>query len=174
METDEDFYVRDVKVVARELLGFFLCSYDKEGKVVRSMIRETEAYDGEQDLACHASKGKTVRTSVMYEQGGRWYVYLCYGMHWMLNIVTGKEGYPAAVLIRGVSGFYGPGRLTKGLGVNGSLNGKTQGKASSLWIESSTNRERILTGPRIGVSYAGFEWSQKPYRFWFSNDQLMK
>jgi len=116
-----DFFVGDVKKVARELLGTVLCVRKKSGSIFRSVINETEAYDGEKDLACHASKGRTARTSTMYERGGVCYVYLCYGMHWMLNIVTGEEGYPAAVLIRGTEAFNGPGRLTKGLGVTGSF-----------------------------------------------------
>lgn len=165
-----DFFVGDVKKVARELLGAVLCVRQKSGSIFRSVINETEAYDGEKDLACHASKGRTARTSIMYERGGVCYVYLCYGMHWMLNIVTGEEGYPAAVLIRGTEAFNGPGRLTKGLGVTGSFNGKNLHPQDSIWIEESEGKpQQIFAGPRIGVDYAGPKWSQKPYRFWFSN-----
>ena len=165
-----DFFVGDVKKVARELLGTVLCVRKKSGSIFRSVINETEAYDGEKDLACHASKGRTARTSTMYERGGVCYVYLCYGMHWMLNIVTGEEGYPAAVLIRGTEAFNGPGRLTKGVGVTGSFNGKNLHTQDSIWIEESEGKpQQVFTGPRIGVDYAGPKWSQKPYRFWFSN-----
>jgi len=170
MSLSKGFYARDVKEVARDLLGCFLCTKNSQGRVIRSIITETEAYDGEADLACHASKGMTERTSVMYEKGGVWYVYLCYGVHWMLNVVTGPEGYPAAVLIRGTEHFSGPGRLTKGLGVCGDLNRTQIEQSSALWIEYKICQpSRILSGPRIGVDYAGPEWSQKPYRFWFSN-----
>ena len=167
---DTEFFLRDVKEVARDLLGTVLCIRKMDGSVVRSIINETEAYDGENDLACHASRGKTPRTSVMYEKGGIWYVYLCYGMHWMLNAVVGDAGYPAAVLIRSTSEFSGPGRLTRGLGVNGSFHGKSLDPKDSLWIEESNRKSKeIFCGPRIGVDYAGAKWSQKPYRFWVSN-----
>ena len=166
--TDE-FFFRDVKIVARRLLGKTLCTRDKRGNIKREIIAETEAYDGESDLACHASKGKTPRTSTMYRHGGICYVYLCYGMHWMLNVVTGGEGYPAAVLIRGSVNIKGPGRLTKYLGVNAAYNGMNLSRNSSIWIEDMGMKpSRIYTGPRVGVGYAGPEWSNKPYRFWFS------
>lgn len=93
----------------------------------------------------------------------------------MLNAVVGKQGYPAAVLIRGTYDHCGPGRLTKAMGVNGSLNGKRISKKSGLWIESSSElKSEIVSGPRIGVNYAGPVWSQKPYRFWFSKSTVMK
>ena len=175
MQLKAEFFCRDVKKVACELLGSQLCFLGENNQIMRSTITETEAYDGEDDLACHASKGRTPRTSVMYHQGGVWYVYLCYGVHWMLNAVVGKQGYPAAVLIRGTSDHCGPGRLTKAMGVNGSLNGKRISKKSGLWIESSSElKSEIVSGPRIGVNYAGPVWSQKPYRFWFSKSTVMK
>ena len=120
----EKFFYQDVKVVAQELLGKTLCVRQNQGAIIKDIISETEAYDGENDLACHASKGKPPRTSIMYEQGGVCYVYLCYGMHWMLNFVTGSPEYPAAVLIRGSLGVNGPGRLTKHFGIDGSFNKK--------------------------------------------------
>jgi len=175
MQLEDGYFIQDVKVVARSLLGKILCTRNKDGGITRSVILETEAYDGEDDLACHASKGKTPRTEVMYRKGGVCYVYLCYGIHWMLNVVTGEEGYPAAVLIRGVSNFSGPGRLTKGLRLNGSLNGKILCPQSSIWIEDSHDRAgQVLSGPRIGVDYAGPIWRKKPYRFWFSKAKVMK
>jgi len=167
----EGFFDHDVLQVARELLGMSLCVKSTNGQITRSTICETEAYDGQNDLACHASKGKTKRTSVMFEKGGVWYIYLCYGMHWMLNLVTGPEDYPAAVLLRGVVGLSGPGRLTKGLRINKSFNGLPVSEASSLWIEKSLfTPKNIYQGPRIGVNYAGPVWSTKPYRFWFSSE----
>ena len=169
MVLKQGFYHRNVLQVARDLLGCRLIVKSEMG-MVSSIICETEAYDGEQDLACHACKGKTKRTSIMYDCGGVWYVYLCYGMHWMLNIVTGPKNYPATVLIRGTRDFSGPGRLTRNLGLDGSLHGKPAVPSSGLWIEDVSKRKppEILTGPRIGVDYAGKEWAQKPYRFWFS------
>ncbi len=169
MFCDGKFFLQSPQLVAREILGSNLCVQRECGIIDRAMITETEAYDGEKDLACHASKGKTARTSVMYCPGGVWYVYLCYGMHWMLNVVTGPENYPAAVLIRGAAQFKGPGRLTKGMKLDGSWNGKAL-VAGSMWIERGAGKpSEILCGPRIGVNYAGPEWSRKPWRFWFSN-----
>jgi DNA-3-methyladenine glycosylase len=169
MILEPPFFTRDVQIVAKELLGKSLCVAQGDGGVVRSVITETEAYDGEQDLACHARNGKTERNSVMYMQGGVWYVYLCYGMHWMVNVVTGENGYPAAVLIRGTLTFQGPGRLSNGLQIDGSLNGRKIARSSLLWIEERGEKvERIFSGPRIGVDFAGPKWRNIPYRFWFS------
>jgi len=166
----KEFYIGDVKEIAPMLLGKCLSVRRGNGRVHNVLITETEAYDGELDLACHASKGKTLRTSTMYEEGGICYVYLCYGIHWMLNVVTGPIGYPAAVLIRGCEEFSGPGRLTKNLGITGELNGANLTKNSGIWIEDSGRAPSdILCGPRIGVDYAGPIWSKKPFRFWFSN-----
>jgi len=136
------------------------------------MITEVEAYDGEKDLACHASKGRTTRTEVMYQPGGRWYVYLCYGVHEMLNLVTGPADYPAAVLIRGLDTVSGPGRLTKHLGIDRDLNGAAATRISGLHLEDHgvvLARSRIKSGPRIGVDYAGPVWAAKPWRFWIEN-----
>jgi DNA-3-methyladenine glycosylase len=133
------------------------------------VITEVEAYDRERDLACHASKGRTKRTEVMYQPGGRWYVYLCYGVHEMLNLVTGPAGYPAAVLIRGLESMEGPGRLTKRLGIGRSLNGAVAMRATGLHLEDDgpvLPRRQIKSGPRIGVTYAGPVWAAKPWRFW--------
>lgn len=164
-----DFFLQPPQVVAREILGDKLCAIRENGIIESTVITETEAYDGECDEACHAHKGKTARTAMMYQAGGIWYVYLCYGIHWMLNLVTGPQDYPAAVLIRGTVEFRGPGRLTKGMRVDGSLNGRFLSK-DSLWIERSNERpSEVFAGPRIGIDYAGSEWREKPWRFWFSN-----
>jgi DNA-3-methyladenine glycosylase len=166
----EEFFFGDVKKIAPALLGKKLCIRDRQGSVLKAVITETEAYDGEDDLACHASKGRTPRTSVMYEAGGICYVYLCYGIHWMFNLVTGPIGYPSAVLIRGCQGVCGPGRLTKSFGITGKMNGLSLGMDSGVWVEDTEkNPGEIFTGPRIGVDYAGPVWADKPYRFWFSN-----
>jgi DNA-3-methyladenine glycosylase len=153
--------------IARSLLGKFLVRSTPAGEVAR-MITEVEAYDGERDQACHARRGRTARNAVMYEPGGVWYVYLCYGVHEMLNLVTGPQGYPAAVLIRGVEGARGPGRLTKVLGIDRRLNGAVCAPACGLWIEDRgvrLPRGAIEASPRIGVDYAGPVWAKKPWRF---------
>ena len=168
-ELGKDFFNRSVLDVARDMLGLCLCKKDAGGQITRMIINETEAYDGEKDLACHASKGKTSRNEVMYGSAGVIYLYLCYGMHWLLNIVCREEGYPAAVLIRGTLDVSGPGRLTKKLGINGELNRKTANFETGLWFEKSDLKKiTIEKGPRIGVGFAGKYWAEKPYRFWFS------
>lgn len=134
------------------------------------MITEVEAYDGENDLACHAARGRTARTAVMYGPGGVWYVYLCYGMHEMLNLVVGPPDWPAAVLIRGVAGLAGPGRLTRALAIDRALNGRRAEPASGLHLEDhgiKVPRRLVQATPRIGVEYAGSVWAQKPWRFMF-------
>jgi DNA-3-methyladenine glycosylase len=108
----------------------------------------------------------TKRNAVMFGPAGHWYVYLCYGMHWMLNVVTGAEGVPAAVLIRGAGVFVGPGRVTRGLGIDRSFDGLPAGRRAGLWLESGEPipPRSISRTPRIGVGYAG-EWAAKPLRF---------
>ncbi len=160
------FFDRSSVVVARELLGKYLVRRYR-GRTTALMITEAEAYEGPRDKASHAYRGRTERNAVMFEGAGRWYVYFIYGMYWMLNVVAGPHGYPAAVLIRGVEGAPGPGRLTKALRIDKGLNGRTAGRASGLWIEDrgvKVPRSRIVRTPRVGVAYAG-EWAAKPYRF---------
>jgi DNA-3-methyladenine glycosylase len=156
--------------LARGLLGHHLVRRFADGREEARMIIETEAYDGERDLACHARAGRTARTAVMYEPGGVWYVYLCYGIHEMLNLVVGPAGWPAAVLIRGVEGSSGPGRLTRALQIDRRLNGAPQTEASGRWIEDRGVRvpaRLVQRTPRIGVDYAGPVWARKPWRFTF-------
>jgi DNA-3-methyladenine glycosylase len=108
----------------------------------------------------------------MYGEPGVLYLYLCYGMHWLLNIVCEKKGYPAAVLLRGTLEVNGPGRLTKKLGIDGQLNRKRAVYSNGLWFEQGDLvKKEIQTGPRIGVNYAGEYWAKKPYRFWFSKPE---
>ncbi len=138
----------------------------------RLPITEVELYCGEDDLACHARVGRTERTKVMYGPAGYWYVYLVYGMHHMLNLVIGDEGHPAAVLIRSAGNVQGPGRLTKALEIDRSLNGREAMPDSGLWIEvgKKPDPESIIATPRIGIDYAGPEWSAKPWRFVLAQD----
>jgi DNA-3-methyladenine glycosylase len=165
---------RGTVTLARSLLGKFLVR-TREGVPEARMIIEVEAYDGERDLACHARSGRTKRNATMYRPGGCWYVYLCYGVHEMLNLVTGPEGWPAAVLIRGVVGAIGPGRLTRDLGIDRTLDGALAVPASGLHVEDHGVRvpaKRILAGPRVGVDYAGPVWAAKPWRFRIDPDWL--
>lgn len=167
---------RETVAHARGLLGQWLCVSGPDGAVRRARITETEAYHGPEDLACHASKGRTARTAVMFGPAGTWYVYLCYGVHEMLNLVTGPEDWPAAVLIRGVEGVSGPGRVTRALGIGRELNGASarppkSGVGPAAWIEAAVKADGeprqadVVAGPRVGVDYAGLEWAAKPWRF---------
>ena len=160
------FFDRSAEIVAKDLLGCVLC-IQRNSTITRYIIHETEAYVGPEDLASHASKGKTQRTEVMFRKAGTIYVYLIYGMYNMLNFVTGKKEYPAAVLIRGVGPYYGPGKLTKALRIDRAYNGLMLGRKNGIWVEEKTNpvkESAITTTPRIGVGYAK-EWALKKLRY---------
>jgi DNA-3-methyladenine glycosylase len=162
-----EFFRRPALRVARELVGKVLVRRHADGRLEAAVIHETEAYVGPHDKACHAAKGLTPRTAVMFGPAGVWYVYFVYGIHWMLNVVTGEEGFPAAVLLRGAGRWVGPARLTKGLAIDKDFNGQPASAASGLWIEDrgiALPRGAVRRTPRIGVEYAG-EWAAKPYRF---------
>ena len=161
------FFNRTTVVVARSLIGTTLCC-NLDGAGRRLVVTEVEAYDGPDDRASHAYRGMSDRNAVMFGPPGIWYVYLCYGVHWMLNIVTGKRNYPAAVLLRGAGEYVGPGRLTRGLGIDGRLGGEPALRSTGLWFEDSKialSDNRIERTPRIGVKYAGVERVPRPYRF---------
>ncbi len=157
--------------LARWLLGKHLVRRRTDGVIDARMIVETEAYDGERDQACHARAGRTSRTQVLYRPGGVWYVYLCYGIHEMLNLVVGQEDWPAAILIRGVEGAIGPGRVTRALSIDRRLNtANATSDVSGLWLEDRgvrVPRRIVETTPRIGVDYAGPIWTMKLWRFRF-------
>lgn len=167
------YFKRNTIKVARQLLGCTLCRH-WHGRIIRATITETEAYCGPNDLASHASRGKTRRTAVMFGPPAHWYVYLVYGRHWCCNVVTGADGYPAAVLIRAVvivglphHRTNGPGKLCRALRIDGQLNAQPLGRTSGLWIEDATPRVSdhwIKKTPRIGVPYAG-AYRTKPWRF---------
>lgn len=177
------FYARPTAEVAIDLLGRRLaCAH---GNDVRSgVIVETEAYVGPHDLACHAARGRTARTEVMFGRPGHAYVYLIYGMHNCVNAVTEREGHPAAVLIRAVepdpgvsSRTDGPGRLCKTLGIDRTHNQADLTRRARLFITTGgrpLSAERpageVATGPRIGVSSAG-EWAAAPLRFWLAGNR---
>ncbi len=191
MKLKKDFYIREnVVQIANDLLGKILVT-KVDGKITSGIIVETEAYNGIYDKACHAYGGrKTERTKVMYEEGGVSYVYFCYGMHYLFNVVTNKKEVPDAVLIRGIiplknkkwifqriserslknGVLNGPGKVTKALGINKSLNGVSL-LGNQIWIEDDgilIPQNDILVGPRVGVDYAG-EDALLPYRFLVKN-----
>ena len=158
----KSFFERDTLTVACDLLGKYLVRDE-----IALMITEVEAYDGPDDLASHAARGKTARNEVMFGEAGIFYIYLCYGVHWLLNIVTGPPHFPAAILIRGVEGIPGPGRVTRNFGIDASFNCKKAEWGSGLWLEDRgviIDPQAISKTPRIGVSYAGPIWANKEYR----------
>jgi DNA-3-methyladenine glycosylase len=176
------FFNRPALVVAKELLGCYLITSNADlshhsdaeaDGIARYMITETEAYVGPHDLASHSSKGRTKRTEVMYQVPGTIYVYLIYGMYNMLNIVTDKKDYPAAILIRAVEHnsmpITGPGKVAKQLHIDRMMNNKLLGKEANLWVELPTEaaKRKIIKTPRIGIAYAGPIWANKQYRFLF-------
>lgn len=160
-----DFFSREVLLVAPELIGKKLCRQGNTGLTESYIITEVEAYRGTDDLACHASKGRTPRTEVMFGEGGHIYVYLIYGMHWMLNFVTGPKNDPQAVLIRGLKECYGPGKLTQLLGIDKSFYGEDLSTSPRIWVEDGGFSPKIESNSRIGIDYAGVEWASKPWRF---------
>lgn len=175
----ESFFSRPALTVARELLGTHLV-LEEGGQRRVGRIVETEAYIGEHDLACHAAKGVTPRTEVMFGPAGRSYVYLIYGMHRCFNIVTDTPGIGAAVLVRAVEPVEGlspeartdgPGRLCKALGITLAHN-RLNLQTSPLYVEGGVpvGEERVARGPRIGVDYAGV-WAAEPFRLWVKDSR---
>jgi DNA-3-methyladenine glycosylase len=182
------FYSRSTLEVARSLLGKVLVRRLR-GRNLAGKIVETEAYVGPHDLACHASKGKTNRTSIMFQEGGCAYVYMIYGFYFCLNAVTEAEDYPAAVLIRAIEPLdhvpvmkrlrknpdhntnigSGPGKLCMAMSIDKKLNGADL-TGDTLWIEDRRlDVGRIITTPRVGVDYAG-EYKDKPWRFYLDGN----
>lgn len=145
---DYDFFNRDILLVAEDLIGKTLVF-----KNTKYIVSELEIYRGEEDTACHASKGLTNRTKILYDEAGTIYVYLCYGIHNMFNIVTGNKGQPQAILIRGLNNIYGPGKITKKLGIDRSLNGKTV-FSKDLYFEDNKKTYNFHRNKRIGINYA--------------------
>lgn len=167
----QKFFNRPTLRVAKGLLGKYLVRRTGRRKIAL-MLAEVEAYDGPQDKASHASRGKTPRNKPMFGEAGNLYVYFTYGMHWMLNVVTGPAGYPAAVLVRAgrkEDGFLikGPARLTKYLKIDKKFNGSLTGVRVGLWFEDrgiKIKPANIVAGKRVGVDYAG-NWAKKRYNF---------
>lgn len=159
----QSFFQRDVLEVSPELLGKYLVRKYDNGEICRFRITDVEAYRGEEDKACHARHGKTPRTEVLYKRGGRYYPYLIYGLHWLLNIVTGQEGEPQGVMIRAVEGIYGPGRVGKALQLDRSFRDELV-ENDRLWLENSDEKPEFINLPRVGIDYAQ-EWKDIPWRF---------
>ncbi len=166
----QSYFTRPTLIVARSLIGKYLIRENGRGTIAGKII-EVEAYIGEEDKACHASKGRTARTEVLFGPPGISYVYLIYGMYHMLNVVTERPDFPAAVLIRAIEVdgelIDGPGKLCRELDIDRSLHqvDLTQGRA--IWFEDRGRRvsnNQVGTFPRIGVDYAGL-WAKKPWRF---------
>lgn len=178
------YFNRPTLQVARSLLGKYLVRSTDTG-LITGRIVEVEAYVGPRDLACHASKGRTKRTDVLFGPPGVAYVYLIYGMYYCFNVVTEREGFPAAVLVRGVelnatsephpTLINGPGRVCRTLQIDRSLNRLDLTLSETLWIEDRgkrTSPSAVIASPRIGVDYAG-KWAAKPWRF-VLNDQTRR
>jgi DNA-3-methyladenine glycosylase len=176
------FYNRPTLTVARELIGARLVRILTGQKLV-GIITETEAYIGQNDLACHAKAGLTTRTAPMFGPAGHAYIYFTYGNHWMLNVVTEKEGFPAAVLIRAIQPIegvdimmerrigrdtFGPGKLTQAMGITKSENNVNLTEANSpLRIEAgdSVPDKSVTIGARVGLNKTPEPWLSKPWRF---------
>ena len=173
------FYERTALRVAPALLGKVLVHHTAEGTRAGRIV-ETEAYIGPQDLACHAAKGRTARTEVMFGPAGHAYVYFVYGMHWCLNVVTGPEGVAAAVLVRGLEPLLGipgdvrtdgPARLTRALGIGRAENGADLTSSSLVILDGPPPLKRaVRRGPRVGVDYAGV-WASRRFRFWVEGSE---
>ena len=159
-----DFFHRHALEVAPDLVGKLLIH---NGNFLR--ISETEAYCGVADTACHAHKGRTKRTEVLYADAGTIYVYLCYGMHWLMNVITGDIDDPQGVLIRACVDAEGPGKLTKKLGITGALNRGSVVDSTELWIADDGFRCNVRTDKRVGIGYASQEDQDKPWRFILDN-----
>lgn len=164
MRLENSFFLQDAETCAPRLLGKIIC-IKKDDNIVKYRITETECYKGKDDSACHASKGKTERNSPMWLCGGHAYVYLCYGMYNMFNIITGQEDDPQGVLIRGVEGLDGPGKFTKNAGIDRSFNKEDMRNSDRLWIESDGTSAEYTALPRVGIDYASEEDIKRPWRY---------
>jgi DNA-3-methyladenine glycosylase len=165
MKLNEEFFNRDALEVAPDLVGKIIARKLDDGTILRERIAETEVYRGEEDLGCHASKGRTKRTEILYGESGIIYVYLCYGMHWLMNVITGEREQPQGVLFRCGTLKNGPAKLTKYLHIDGSFNGEKICGNDRVWIEDDGFRPKIKTAPRVGIDYAGEYWKNKDWRY---------
>ncbi|MBR2466283.1 MAG: DNA-3-methyladenine glycosylase [Clostridia bacterium] len=165
MVLKKEYFKKSAKELAPDLVGKILCRRQGD-EILRARITETECYFGEEDTACHAHKGKTPRTVTLYAEGGISYVYLCYGMHSLLNFVTGEGEHPEAVLIRGVEGASGPGRVTKMLGITRADNALPLDEENGIWVEDDgAAPPKIQRLPRVGIDYASKRDRERKWRF---------
>lgn len=168
------FYNRPALQVARDLLGMVLVRARPEGTMAGRIV-EVEAYDGPDDAASHARSGSNGRAATMFGQPGHAYVYLIYGIHHCLNLVTGPPGYPAAILLRGLEPLEGigartagPGLICRALDIDRALDGIAL-QGPELWIEDrglATPSERVIARPRVGIAFAGEPWAMLPWRLY--------
>lgn len=165
MRIDNSFYEQNAEIIAPLLVGKLICLKRSDGEILRMRIIETECYLGESDTACHASRGKTERNSPLWLEGGYTYVYLCYGMYNMFNIITGAEGDPQGVLIRGVEGHYGPGKFTKFCQIDRAYNKIDMKSSKTLWLEDDGFAPEIVASARVGIDYADKTDRERPWRF---------
>lgn len=161
---DRQFYLQSGLDVAIALLGKTLVRAYDDGTTRRYKITITEAYCGSDDNASHAHKGRTSRTEVMFHEGGKVYVYLIYGMYWLLNVVAGEQESPHAVLICGIDDIHGSGRVGRELKIDKSFYGDDLTTSKNIWIEDSDLKSKYIAKPRVGIDYAG-EWKNKLWRF---------
>lgn len=162
---DKNFFESDTITLAQKLIGKWIVT-KIDGKEVSAQISETEAYLGVDDSACHTYNGKkTARTQPMWKEGGTIYIYLCYGMHYLLNIVSRKENQPEAVLIRAVVGANGPAKTTKLLNIDKSLNGQSIISNPRICIMDDGKPYEFMTAPRVGIDYALERDKNAPLRF---------
>lgn len=158
-----EYFRRPATELAPDLLGKVLCRR-AAGGTVRRRITETEAYFGEEDTACHASRGRTARSEGLYHAGGEAYVHRCH-MYWLLTLVTGPEGHPEGVLVRGVEGAPGPGLASEALGVDRGLHGLPLSPESGLWVEDDGAAAEWAAGARVGIERSSPEDRARPWRF---------
>lgn len=190
----ESFFSRDTVQVARDLVGKRLVCLEGKQRI-SGIILETEAYRGEEDLACHCRAGRTPRTEIMYGPAGRTYIYLIYGVYWLLNFVTESEGYPGAVLIRSLAPVEGkekiarrrgnqpekhwtdgPGKICIALGINADSNGlNTCAPQANIFVENGQDLDSglIHAGPRVGLESVPEPWRSIPWRFVVNYQHLL-
>lgn len=177
MRLQRKFFNRPAEIVAKDLLGKKIVRFMPDGREISGVIAETEAYTGVEDKASHSYGGRrTKRNEVMYGFAGHIYIYFTYGMHWMLNFITGDKGSPEGVLIRGVDKVNGPGRVTKYFHLDKDFYGEDLTKSKRIWVEDISLKIKgsdIKKTPRIGVNYAK-EWKNKKLRFLVESTLLLK
>lgn len=174
MKIQRDFFCGKPVAVARALVGAYLCRRMPDGSIIRARICELELYTP-QDRACHAyNYHRTPRNSAMFLCGGHTYIYLCYGLHYMFNIVLGPSEYPAAVLIRALeySGCDGPAKLTRILGITRAENCLDLCAGDTIWLEPRDHAVKIKTAPRIGIDFAGRD-ALRPWRFLIATSRFI-